>query len=264
LAKLNLSLLSQTLWWRTYAVMDPDFDAREKSSKKQAGEVDKGVEAHRHNVYSHNMNSASTKRSPLALAILVLLYEAPMHPYGMRQQIKRRGEDEIVNVSQPNSLYQTIARLERSGLIVVASKDQEKRQPERTTYELTSAGRLAMIEWTRELLSTPSREFPEFPAAISVLPILTPKDASKQLELRSGALEAELTRLHERLTAMAFVPRLFRLEVEYLHAQVTAELRWVSALIDDLRTGSLTWNKASVRKAIKELVQKECGLRRTS
>jgi DNA-binding PadR family transcriptional regulator len=205
------------------------------------------------------MKYASTKRSPLALAILVLLYEAPMHTYGMRQQIRRRGEDEIVNVSQPNSLYQTIARLERSGLIVASSTDQEKNRPERTIYELTSSGRSTMIEWTRELLSTPSREFPEFPAAISVLPILTPKDASKQLELRSGALEAELTRLDTRLAAMAFLPRLFRLEVEYLHAQVTTDLRWVSALIDDLRTGSLTWNKALVRKAIKELVQKQCG-----
>jgi DNA-binding PadR family transcriptional regulator len=205
------------------------------------------------------MTDASTKRSPLALAILVLLYEAPMHPYGMRQQIRHRGEDEVVNVSQPNSLYQTIARLERSGLIVAASTDREKNRPERTIYELTSSGRSTMTEWTRELLSTPSREFPEFPVAISVLPILTPKDALKQLELRSAALEAELARLDARLAAMVFLPRLFRLEVEYLHAQVTAELRWVSALIDDLRTGGLTWNKAWVRKAIKELVQKQCG-----
>lgn len=205
------------------------------------------------------MTIASTKRSPLALAILVLLYEAPMHAYAMRQQIKRRGEDEIVNVSQPNSLYQTIARLERSGLIVAASKDKEKHRPERTIYEITSAGRVTMIDWTRELLSTLSREFPEFPAAISVLPILTPKDALKQLELRSKALKEELIRLKTRLSEMAFLPRLFRVEIEYLHAQVAAELRWVSSLIDDLRTGKLAWNKAWVRKAVKELAQKRGG-----
>jgi DNA-binding PadR family transcriptional regulator len=234
--------------------MDPDFDACEDASKQEIGETEKGIVAHSHIVYSHIMTSASTKRSPLALAILVLLYEAPMHPYGMRQQIQHRGEDEVVNVSQPNSLYQTIARLERSGLIVASSTDQKKNRPERTIYELTSSGRSTMIKWTRELLSTLSREFPEFPAAISVLPILTPNDALKQLQLRSGALEAELARLDARLAAMEFLPRLFRLEVEYLHAQLTAELRWVLALINDLSTSNLTWNKAWVRKAIKELV----------
>ena len=30
------------------------------------------------------------KRSPLALAILALLYEAPMHPYRMQQLIRER------------------------------------------------------------------------------------------------------------------------------------------------------------------------------
>ena len=33
------------------------------------------------------------KRSPIALAILAMLYEAPMHPYRMQQLIKERGKD---------------------------------------------------------------------------------------------------------------------------------------------------------------------------
>ena len=205
------------------------------------------------------MTKASAKRSPLALAVLVLLYEAPMHVYRMQQQIQRRGEDEIVNVSQPNSLYQTIARLERSGLIVASSVDRESKRPERTVYELTDAGRATMIEWTRELLSRRSSEFPEFPAVISVLPVLTPKDALKQFGLRIEALKAELARLDARLAAVQFLPRLFRLEIEYLHSQVTAELQWVTALTDDLRAERLTWSKAWVKKAIKEVIQKHCG-----
>ena len=205
------------------------------------------------------MSKASTKRSPLALAVLVLLYEAPMHVYRMQQQIRRRGEDEIVNVSQPNSLYQTIARLERSGLIVAGSVDRESKRPERTVYELTDAGRATMIEWTREYLSRRSPEFPEFPAAISVVAVLTPKDAIKQLGSRIEALKAELARLDARLTAVQFLPRLFRLEIEYLHSQATAELQWVVALTDDLRAERLTWNKAWVKKAIKEVIQKHCG-----
>jgi DNA-binding PadR family transcriptional regulator len=159
----------------------------------------------------------------------------------------------------PNSLYQTIARLERSGLIVAASVDRENKRPERTVCELTDSGRAAITEWTRELLSMRSREFPEFPVAISVLPVLTPKDSLKQLGVRAEALKKEIARLDARLAAIQFPPRLFRLEVEYLHSQTTAELQWVAALMDDLRAERLTWNKAWVKRAIKEVVQKHCG-----
>ena len=157
------------------------------------------------------MIKANTKRSPLALAVLVLLYESPMHGYGMQQQMQRRGEDEIVNVTQPNSLYQTIARLRRSGLIVASTVHRDKKRPERIVYELTEVGRSTISEWTRELLSKQSREFPEFPAAISFLPVLTPKDALRQLETRVEALKIELARLEGRLAAFQFLPRLFRL-----------------------------------------------------
>src|ERR1700678_2733384 len=100
-------------------------------------------------MYSSNMASDVPKRSPLALAVLVLLYEAPMHVYRMQQLIKRRGEDEVVNVSLPNSLYQTIARLERAGLLVAGSVDRDSKRPERTIYELTGAGKATMVDWTR-------------------------------------------------------------------------------------------------------------------
>jgi DNA-binding PadR family transcriptional regulator len=183
-----------------------------------------------------------------------------MHVYRMQQLIKRRGEDEVVNVSQPNSLYQTIARLERAGLLVAGSVDRDSKRPERTVYELTGAGRAILINWTRELLSTRSREFPEFPAAISVLPVLTPKDALKQLEKRIVTLESELARLRARVTAAKFLPRLFLLEIEYLKAQTAVELQWVQSVADDLGSGRLTWNKAWVKKAIKELGQQHCDV----
>ena len=203
------------------------------------------------------MKYATPKRSPLALAVLVLLYEAPMHVYRMQQLIKRRGEDEVVNVTQPNSLYQTIARLERAELILAGSVDRESGRPERTVYELTGAGRETIVKWTRELVSTPSREFPEFPAAISVLAVLTPNDAVKQIEKRIGALTSEVARLDARITAAQFLPRLFRLELEYMHAQAEAELVWVKAIANDLRSRRLSWNKAWVKKAVKELSQQQ-------
>jgi len=100
--------------------------------------------------------------SPIALAVLALLYEEPMHPYRMQQLIKERGKDEVINVRQRASLYQTIDRLLRAKLIIVKEIAREEKWPERTIYAITEHGRSTMLRWMREALSTPMREFPAF------------------------------------------------------------------------------------------------------
>ncbi|MET8046843.1 hypothetical protein ABZU75_04515 [Streptosporangium sp. NPDC005286] len=47
----------------------------------------------------------------------------------------------MVNVAQRNSVYQTIDRLLRAGLIAVRETSCEENRPERTDYEPTEAGR---------------------------------------------------------------------------------------------------------------------------
>jgi len=69
-----------------------------------------------------------------------------MHVYRMQQLIRQRGKDEVVNITQRNSLYQIIARLERDGLIVVRATETERNRPERVVYELTNAGRGITLE----------------------------------------------------------------------------------------------------------------------
>ena len=186
--------------------------------------------------------------SPLALAVLALLYEAPMHPYRMQQLIKQRGKDQVINVRQRASLYQTIERLLRDGLIAVQETTRAERRPERTVYALTDVGREAVCAWLRTMLATPAREFPAFPAALAYLPLLTPDDVRRQLEQRLRALEGEQTLLDAEVQSVAGVlPRLFLLETEYLQAVRSAELEWVRAVVADLRAGRLTWSEESLR-----------------
>jgi DNA-binding PadR family transcriptional regulator len=186
--------------------------------------------------------------SPLALAVLALLYEEPMHPYRMQQLIKERGKDRVVNVRQRASLYQTIERLERDGLIVVQSTTRAERRPERTVYALTDVGRETVCAWLRTMLAVPARDFPAFPAAIAHLPLLAPDDARQQLDQRLAALETERARLDAEVQSVAGVlPRLFLLETEYLRAVLTAELEWVRSVADDLRAGRLTWSEEWLR-----------------
>lgn len=183
------------------------------------------------------------RRSNIALAVLAFLQEAPMHPYRMQQLIKERGKDEVINVQQRASLYQTIKYLLRAELIQVRETEREPNRPERTIYALTDAGRQTLHQWLRAMLATPAGEFPEFPAALAYLILLTPADAVQQLQRRSTALRAEVTRLEGQLQqAGQNVPRLFLIELEYLRAALTTELTWVESLVDDIQTGRLTWN----------------------
>jgi DNA-binding PadR family transcriptional regulator len=186
----------------------------------------------------------------LVLVVLALLYEAPMHPYRMQQLIKERGKDEVVNVRQRASVYQTIDRLHRLGLIVPKEKVREEKWPERTVYELTDDGRRTFREWMNDALSTRAREFPEFPVAVSLLGLLTPEEALRQLETRVAALEDEVARIDSQFSGAVAegLPRLFLLETEYQRATLEAELEWVRAVVDDLRTGRLTWSEEWLRQ----------------
>src|SRR2546427_223015 len=157
----------------------------------------------------------SRPRSPLAMVLLASVAEAPMHPYRMQQLIKERGKDQIANVAQPNSIYQTIEGLRRAGLIAVRETARDERRPERTVYEITDDGTETLQLWLRTVLSTPRREFPDFPAALSILALLEPEDVLRQLEARARAL-AE--RLEELDTSGYDLPRLFLIEDEYRRA----------------------------------------------
>ncbi|MEU6430214.1 PadR family transcriptional regulator [Microbispora sp. NPDC046973] len=185
----------------------------------------------------------STRRSPLATAVLALVCESPMHAYRMQQLIKERHQDDVVNVAQRNSVYQTIERLLRDGLLAVRETTREENRPERTVYEATETGRETLKQWMRTMLSTPAREFPEFPAALAFLSVVTPEEALTALRQRIAALEARLSALDaEMADSLSFVARLFLVESEYQRAQVATELEFVRGLADDLSEGRLTWD----------------------
>jgi DNA-binding PadR family transcriptional regulator len=182
------------------------------------------------------------RRSVLAVAVLSMLAEAPMHAYRMQQLIKERHKDEVVNVAQRNSVYQTIERLLRDGLIQVQATERSENRPERTVYEITSSGRETLREWMITMLSTPAREFPEFPAALAFMPIITQEEAREALAQRLSTLQTQLSTVdNEMVQAGTFLPRIFLVESEYQRAVLAAELDYVRSMVDDLDSAKLTW-----------------------
>src|SRR5215471_4350331 len=129
--------------------------------------------------------------TPLALAVLRLLHERPMHPYEMHQLVRERYVDHVVKV-RAGSLYHTIERLHRLSLIEPVETGREGRRPERTVYAITDTGRDEFMSNLRDLLRFPAEEFPVFASALEMLGAVDPAVAHRLLEQRVMALEAEI------------------------------------------------------------------------
>lgn len=188
------------------------------------------------------MEGRPVRRSPLAVAVLALLAEEPMHAYRMQQLIRHRHKDHVVNVAQRNSVYQTIDRLLRDGLVEVREVERDERRPERTVYQLTDTGDATLRAWLRDMLASPAREFPEFPVALSFLPAVPPDEVRRRLEDRIEALTTALAALAEVDADAADLPRLFLLDDEYRRAVLGAELDWIRGIVADLQAGRLAWD----------------------
>ncbi|MFF0345578.1 PadR family transcriptional regulator [Kribbella sp. NPDC004875] len=189
------------------------------------------------------------RRSPLALAILGLLENGPLHPYGLQRLIKQWGKDQVVNVGQRTSLYRMIVRLEEAGLITVGATERDERYPERTVYHLTDEGRRICREWLAEIITTPRNEFPEFPAALSFVMLVTPEVAGELLGQRRESLTKRIAELQLELRSQVDgepIPRYALLETEYQVAVAVAEAKWIDGVLHDLRAGKLTWTPGPV------------------
>lgn len=178
--------------------------------------------------------------NPLALAVLVLLFEKSMHPYEMAATLKQRGKEQSIKLRY-GSLYTIIGQLEREGFIESAGTDREGGRPERTTYRLTAAGETEMSSWLRSLVSEPAKEYPQFEAALSLLPALPPQDVQALLAERLGRLEDQERRIQAEIKGAQAtnLPALFLIESEYALALLRAERTYVKGLIRGIETAEL-------------------------
>ena len=178
--------------------------------------------------------------NPLALAVLACLHERPMHPYEMASTMRERGKEQSIKLNY-GSLYTVVDSLAKNGLIEAMEATREGRRPERTVYRLTEAGRARLDSWMSELLAEPVKEYPQFEAALSLLPVLHPDTVLGLLRTRIRRLRQEIAQARVLLETVhnARLPRLLLIEGEYHVAMREAELSWVQRLADELEAGTL-------------------------
>jgi DNA-binding PadR family transcriptional regulator len=174
----------------------------------------------------------------MALAVLATVIQRPMHRYEIASLMRARGKDQDMDVKW-GSLYTVVQNLAKHGFLEVVGTSRQGARPERTVYRITEAGRQEMLDWTRELLSTPEPEHPRFAAGLSVQMVLPPDEVIALLRVRLGALEASIA-AHRAAHAeyLEQVPRLFLVEEEFALAMLEAEAAWTGGLLDELASGA--------------------------
>jgi DNA-binding PadR family transcriptional regulator len=213
--------------------------------------------------------------SPLALAVLALVFERPMHPYEMAATLKHRRKHESIKLRY-GTLYTVIDLLAQRGLIRPKETSRGGKRPERTVYALTPAGRDRLRDWMRDLVAQPAKEFPQFEAALCLLPVLPPEEALALLRDRRdrvaeniAGLEQELARISamtleqasepDRQTPAPLLdqkfPAIFIVESRYRLALLKTELEFVSALVRDIAENG--WGPVELWRTMQATCERE-------
>ncbi|MDR6689877.1 DNA-binding PadR family transcriptional regulator [Microbacterium sp. 1154] len=194
----------------------------------------------------------TNRLTPVAVMILATLREADMHTYELVRLLKERRDDRLVPL-QKGTIYHTVARLERDGLLAEVGVDRDGNRPERTTYTLRDAGHRAVEEWVRAELPQIDRAT-EFRVALSEAHNLDRDEVIDLLDRRRALLVASVEehRAGLELAAERKTPEQFLVELQRQAALLDAELAWQGSLRARLADRSLPWGIAEIPEHIKK------------
>ncbi|MBF9131730.1 PadR family transcriptional regulator [Plantactinospora sp. S1510] len=140
-------------------------------------------------------------------------------------------------LAAPTTVVQSV---EKHGFLEVVASGRQGGRPERTVYRITPAGSDELRDWVGELIAVPEPEQPRFRAALSVMGVLGPDEATRLLQQRVAVLERQLA--DERAALDGYhekVHSLFLIEAEYDLAMRQADLEWARGLLNQLTEGTL-------------------------
>ncbi|TDN90946.1 PadR family transcriptional regulator [Microbacterium sp. BK668] len=187
------------------------------------------------------MKDAVDRLTPLGLMILALLEEGDMHPYEMMRLLRQRRDDRLVTITN-GTLYHTVGRLERAGLLAEVGIDRDGNRPERTTYSQTDLGREAVAEWVRRELARIDHPA-EFRVALAEAHNLERGEVAALLGTRRSALEAVRAELDAGLASARLreVPEQYLLEVERESVMLGHDIAWLEDLVRRLERHDFPW-----------------------
>ncbi|MDF2555367.1 MAG: transcriptional regulator [Microbacterium sp.] len=187
------------------------------------------------------MTDAGARITPLGVMILALLREDDMHPYEMIRLMRIRRDDRILALTH-GTMYHTVERLERAGLVAQVGVDRDGNRPERTTYTRTDAGAAAVDAWVRRELPRIDRPV-EFRVALSEAHEIDRETVITLLGERREALTLDTARVRAGLdeARAGGAPDQYLVEVDRHLALAAADIAWLDSLLERLQDPALAW-----------------------
>ncbi|WP_207844144.1 PadR family transcriptional regulator [Williamsia soli] len=197
--------------------------------------------------------SARVELTPLAVLVLGLVSERPMHPYEMFQTLVERREDRFAKL-RPGSLYHTVDRLHDRKLLLVSEIQREGNRPERTVYAITDDGKAMLRDNIATMLSTPAEEYPALYLALAEAHTLGRGEVVDLLDQRLHAMQIRLEGIDAEVSRAGArdIPEMFMLDAGCRRVALAAQIAWILQLRDRLATGQLMWLDEWHRRANNE------------
>lgn len=197
--------------------------------------------------------------TPMGVMVLALLREGDMHPYEMVRLMRARHDERLLAITN-GTLYHTVGRLQREGLIDEVGIDRDGNRPERTTYTLTNAGTQALVGWLRRELSGIDRPA-EFRIALAEAHNLERSDVIGCLQSRRLALDESHAQHRDGLRGARHngAPEQVLVEFDRQEVLLDAELRWIDSLIDRLEAEAFPWGPTAFEDTDRYLAQRKAA-----
>lgn len=169
------------------------------------------------------------------LYVLTLLERhGPMHGHRMRLAAQQDRLDLWTDV-RPGALYGVLKRLAGEGLIAATAKERAGAYPERTVYEITREGRMALEALQDRALRTVVVPTDPFDFAFAAGDLVGQDQLRNALADRRDALLTQRTSLqHQAEHADPYLSVAERKVLGHLRSRLDAEIAWHEDVLADL------------------------------
>jgi DNA-binding PadR family transcriptional regulator len=135
------------------------------------------------------------------LVLLSLLAERPMHGYQANAELERREIRDWAGISRPQ-VYYSLEKLARARLICSLKTDEAALGPERSSFETSAKGRVALADALEREEWATQRDRPAFLTWLALSWQARPAIVRLQLQRRAEFLKREIARERETLDSV--------------------------------------------------------------
>jgi DNA-binding PadR family transcriptional regulator len=133
--------------------------------------------------------------SNIEAILLSIVREEPSYAYEINKVIEYRNLRMWVRVGVA-SIYQVLKRLEENGL-VISHNERDGQMPDRKRYYITDAGKTALIETSKRLLSRLEWFYLDLNVGLEASNVLTPGEMAQCLTRRLAKVKLNINRVKE-------------------------------------------------------------------